>query len=260
MGISIGGKDLKDTVINGKKSNIESSSTQVKDENIGFSASLVHTVGNGGGGWLVDDTLDLHTGDSSGILGGLTLGIVKVSRNGNNSVLDFLAQKGLGSSLHLLQDHGRDFLRSKLDSLATLFDLNHWLVLVGDNFVRDKLLVGLNRLVRVLTSDKTLDIKDSVLWVDRGLVLGSITNETITRVHKGNVGRSNTVTLVVGNDFDTTVLEDTDARVGGSKIDSDDCSHGFLLGKDSRRHGKCQSSEGKFSKDHCINWCWGKEK
>mmetsp|Transcript_22585 Transcript_22585/g.27218 ORF Transcript_22585/g.27218 Transcript_22585/m.27218 type:complete len:127 (+) Transcript_22585:1578-1958(+) len=125
-------------------------------------------------------------------------------------MLDFGTQEGFGGDLHLSQDHGRNFFRCELKVLSTLLNFNHGLVLVGDNLVGNQLLVGLDRLVRVVTSDKTLDIEDSVLGVDGSLILGCITDKTITILHKGNVRRGNTVTLVIGNDFDTSVLENTD--------------------------------------------------
>ena len=56
--------------------------------------------------------------------------------------------------------------------------------------------------------------------VHRDLVLRRVTDETL-RVGKGDVGRSRAVTLVVGNDLDTVILPDTDARVGGAQVNAD---------------------------------------
>ena len=56
--------------------------------------------------------------------------------------------------------------------------------------------------------------------VHRDLVLRRVTDETL-RVGEGDVGRGRAVTLVVGNDLDTVILPDTDARVGGAQVNAD---------------------------------------
>jgi len=78
MGVTSGGQNLEDTVVDGEKRNIEGSSSEIVDDDLRFTTLLVETVGDGGGGRLVDDTEDLETGDGSGILGGLTLSVVEV--------------------------------------------------------------------------------------------------------------------------------------------------------------------------------------
>jgi NAD-specific glutamate dehydrogenase len=78
MGVTSGSQDLEDTIIDGKEGDIESSSSEIVDDDLGFTTLLVETVGDGGSGGLVDDTEDLETGDGTGILGGLTLSIIEV--------------------------------------------------------------------------------------------------------------------------------------------------------------------------------------
>ena len=80
MGVTSGGQNLEDTIVDGEEGHIEGSSTEIVDDDLGFTALLVETVGDGGSGRLVDDTEDLETGDSSGILSGLTLSVVEVCK------------------------------------------------------------------------------------------------------------------------------------------------------------------------------------
>ena len=68
-----------------------------------------------------------------------------------------------------------------------------------------------------LASDEALDIEDRLLGVDGGLVLGSISYKTL-RISEGNVRRGDTVSLIVRDDLDAAVLEDTDAGVSGAEI------------------------------------------
>mmetsp|Transcript_4706 Transcript_4706/g.10345 ORF Transcript_4706/g.10345 Transcript_4706/m.10345 type:complete len:392 (+) Transcript_4706:682-1857(+) len=187
MGITVGGQNFKNSRVDGQQSDIECTSSKIENKDVGFTSGLVHTVGNCGSGRLVDDTFDLHSGNSTGILGCLTLGIVKVSRNGNNSVLDFLTQESFGGGLHLLKNHCGNFFWGVVGFLSGDCNLDHRLVLVGDNFIGDKFLVGLDGFVGKFTSNQTLDIKDGIFRVDGCLILGGISNETLGVIQEGNV-------------------------------------------------------------------------
>lgn len=78
MGVTGGGEDLEDAVVDGKERHIESSTTEIVDDDLRLATLLVETVGDGGSGRFVDDTENLETGDGTGILGGLTLSVVEV--------------------------------------------------------------------------------------------------------------------------------------------------------------------------------------
>jgi hypothetical protein len=75
---------------------------------------LVEAVGERSGRRLVDDAQHFKTGDLAGVLGGLALGVVEVGRNGDDGLVDGLAEIGFGGFLHLLQDEGRDLGRGVL--------------------------------------------------------------------------------------------------------------------------------------------------
>lgn len=78
MGVTGGGEDLEDAVVDGEERDIEGSTSEIVDDDLRFAALLVETVGDGGSGGFVDDTEDLETGDGTGILGGLTLSVIEV--------------------------------------------------------------------------------------------------------------------------------------------------------------------------------------
>ena len=60
-----------------------------------------------------------------------------------------------------------------------------------------------------VTANETLGIKDCVLRIGSQLILGSITNQSFIVSSESNIGRSNTVTLIIRNDFNTSILEHT---------------------------------------------------
>ena len=80
--------------------------------------------------------------------------------------------------------------------------------------------VLLNNGISKLSSDQSLGIEDRVAWVLGDLVFGCISDESFV-VIEGDIGRSGSVSLIIGNDLNSVVLPDADTGVGGTEIDSD---------------------------------------
>ena len=91
--------------------NIEGAATQVVDRNSPVTLGLVHAVGEGRSRGLIDDALDLQASDLARILGRLTLGVIEVSGDRNNSLCHGLTEKLLSGLLHLAQHLGRNLGR-----------------------------------------------------------------------------------------------------------------------------------------------------
>ena len=220
MGVTSGGLHFKDTLFDGQKGNIKGTTAKIENEDVAFTLSLlIKTVGNGSGGRLVDDTEDVQAGDETGVLGSLTLGVVEVGGDGDDSVVDGTTEVGLGGLPHLGEDHGRDLLGGELLGLALEFDLDDGLRGLVDDGEGEVLHVSLNLGVCELASDKTLGVEDCVSWVHGDLVLCGITDETLG-VGESHERGSGTVSLVVGDDLDAVITEDTHAGVRGTQIDT----------------------------------------
>ena len=221
VGVSSSGLDLEDSLLDGEEGDIEGSSSEIEDEDVLLLSLLVESVGDSGGGGLVDDTEDVKSGNGSSILSGLPLGVVEVSGDGDNGVLHLLSEVSLGNLSHLDEDHGGDLLSLELFGLSLVIDLDDggssW---AGNNLERPVLHVGLDGRVGKLPSNETFGVEDGVEGVHGDLVLGSISNKTLSLV-EGNVGRGGTVSLVVGDDLNAVVLPNANARVSGSEVDSD---------------------------------------
>ena len=87
VSVTSSGLDGEDTTSDVQEGDIESSSTEIENENILLGAGLtVKTVSNGSGSGLVDDTENIETSDSTGILGSKTLRVVEVSRDATGKV------------------------------------------------------------------------------------------------------------------------------------------------------------------------------
>ena len=70
---------------------VEGSAAQIEDEN-GLIVFLVDSVGQSGSCWFVDDSQNLKSSDSSGVLGGLALCICEVCWTGDDRLLDLLTK------------------------------------------------------------------------------------------------------------------------------------------------------------------------
>lgn len=220
VSVTGGRLDLEDTLLNGKEGNIECSTTQIEDEDVALTLSLlVKTVGDGSGSGLVDDTEDVEAGDKTSILSSLTLRVVEVGRDCDDGVVDGATEVGLSGLPHLDEDHGGDLLRCEGLLLTLELNLDDGLASLVNDLEGEVLHVGLNLSVLELATDEALGIEDCVDGVHGDLVLRGITDETLS-VGEGNEGRCCPVTLVVCDNLNAVIPEDAYARVGCTEINT----------------------------------------
>jgi hypothetical protein len=111
-----GGLDFEDTFFDCQQRHIESTSTEIEDQDVAFAGCLlVGTVGDRGGGGLVDDAENIKISDRASILGGLSLRIVEVSEDSNDCIGDGGSKVRLGGLPHLDDDHRGNFFGRKID-------------------------------------------------------------------------------------------------------------------------------------------------
>ena len=80
VGVTSGGLDGEDTTGDVEEGDIESTTTEIEDEDVLLLLRLgVETVGDGGSGGFVDDTEDVEAGNSASVFCCETLRVVKVS-------------------------------------------------------------------------------------------------------------------------------------------------------------------------------------
>jgi hypothetical protein len=81
--VAVGAENLEYVVADIEDRNVERSAAEVEDRDLLVLLSL-QSVGECRGGGLVDNALDLEPGDLAGVFGRLTLGVVEVSRDGDD--------------------------------------------------------------------------------------------------------------------------------------------------------------------------------
>ena len=110
VGVTGGGLDLDDVILNRKEGDVESPPAEVQDEDFALIArSPVELVDDCGSSGLIDDTEDIQTAESTTLPGGLTFGVVEVSGNGNDSVGNDPTKVRLSGLPHLGQDNADNF-------------------------------------------------------------------------------------------------------------------------------------------------------
>mmetsp|Transcript_3890 Transcript_3890/g.5726 ORF Transcript_3890/g.5726 Transcript_3890/m.5726 type:complete len:117 (+) Transcript_3890:976-1326(+) len=103
MSISSSCFNFKDTIFNSQKTDIKSTTTKIKNKNVLFTSTFfIKTISNGSSSRFIDDSLNLKTSNSSSIFGCLSLSIIKISRDGNNSRFNSSSQIRFSNLFHFL--------------------------------------------------------------------------------------------------------------------------------------------------------------
>ena len=184
MGIAVGAADLEDAVSELEGRDVEGAAAQIIDGDL-LVLLLLKAVGKRCGGGLVDDAQDLETGDLAGILGGIALGVVEVSGDGDDGLGDLLTKLGLGVALELGKDHRGDLGRAEALGLAVDLNLDVGVAVGGlDQLIRDAVLFA--AALVVLAAHETLHGEDGVLRVGDGLTLGGLADKALAALGESN--------------------------------------------------------------------------
>lgn len=159
MGVTSSSANFEDTVLDGEKRHIESTTTKIVNDDVPLLVTLVQTVSESSRSGLVDHTKNIKTSDGTGVLCSGTLGIVEVGGYSNNGVVDLFSKISFSDFLHLAQNHGRDLFRS--ESLFRSRNLNGdtRLTALVDDLEWEVLDIILNVLVAELAANHALNVK-----------------------------------------------------------------------------------------------------
>ena len=220
-GVAVGRLDLEHAVADLEDRHVEGAAAEVVDRD-GLALRLVETVGERGGGRLVDDAQHLQAGDLAGVLGRLALGVVEIGRHGDDGLGHLAAEIRLRRLLHLLEHVGADLARRVSRALG--FDPGIAVVRLDDP-VGHHVLVLLGHGIVETATDQALDREQGVFRVGDGLALGRLSDEDLLLVAEGDHGGGGAGALGVFDDLGVAALHDGDAGIGGTEIDADDFGH-----------------------------------
>lgn len=127
--MTVSSLNFEDTFFNAKKRNIKSSTSEIKDKNIFFLFSLsIKTISNSSSSWLVDNSKYIQSWNSTSILSGLSLGVIEISWNSNNSRFNCFTKICFSNFFHLNENHWWDLLSLELFSFSFILNNNNWFV------------------------------------------------------------------------------------------------------------------------------------
>jgi hypothetical protein len=127
--MSISSLNFEDTLFNAKKWKIESSSSEIKYKNILFLFSLsIKTISNSGGSWFIDNSKYVQSWNSTSIFSSLSLRVVELSWNSNNSRFNGFTKICFSNFFHLNKNHWWDLLSLEFFSLSFVLNNNNWYV------------------------------------------------------------------------------------------------------------------------------------
>lgn len=112
VGVAAGGEHSEDVSTLLEDSKVKGAAAQVKD-GVATSAVGRQTVGQGGGGRFVENTLDGEAGEFAGPFGGLALSVVEIGGNGDDGAVDGRTEIGFGTDFEHLKDGGSDIFWAK---------------------------------------------------------------------------------------------------------------------------------------------------
>ena len=201
MGVAVGREHFDDALADVDDGHVEGAAAEVVDHDL-LLFVVVKAVSKCRRRRLVDDTLYLKTRNLTCVLGCLTLCVVKVRRNRDDSLGDLLTEIALRIRLQLLQNHCGNLLR------RVALAVNGHLVIRAH--------VTLDR------SNRAVRIRDS-------LTLCRLADQALAVLRKCNDGRCGSCALAVRNDDGLSALHHRNAAVGSSQIDTDNLTHVYFL-------------------------------
>ncbi len=120
--VAVGGQNFEDPVVQFENRDVERAAAEIVHRNDAVLA-LVEPVGQRRGGRFIHQAQNFETRDASGVLGGLALGVVEVSRHRDDGLVHRHAEILLGILFQLAQHQRRNLGRRK-GAIAKL-ELNH---------------------------------------------------------------------------------------------------------------------------------------
>ena len=216
-GVAAGREHLEDVMTDLQHGNVEGAPAQV----VHCDALLeppAESVGECGGGGLVEDPQHFEPGDPASVLRRLALVVIEVSRNGDDRLRYGCAQAFFGDPLHLGQDHGRDLGQRVL--VLVHLDANVVVGALGDLVGADGL--GARDFRReVVAPDQPLGGADRVERIVDDVCLGGVSDGDGTVLTVRDDARGRVLAVGIGQDLDLAAPCDGHTRVARSQVDSD---------------------------------------
>jgi len=208
MSISWSTDDFKNTIIDSKDGNIESTTSQIEDKNVFFSFLFVKSVGNSCSGGLIEDSNNVETWDCSCIFGSLSLCVIEIGRDCNNCIFNLLSEISFCDFFHFCQNHCWYFFRCEHfgSNSFNIVYLNKWLSFLIDDIEWKVLFIILNVLISVFSSNESFNIIKSSGWVVGSVIFCRFSNKSFF-ICEWDDWRCDSISKFVWNNFNMPIFE-----------------------------------------------------
>ena len=211
--VAAGGDHFEHAMCKAQHRDIEGTATQIVD-GVDPLCCVIQTVGNGCRRGFVDQAQQIDAGQLGRILGGLTLGIVKVRGHGDDGAIELVIKRVFGAETQGRQDFGADF-HGRLGAVRSLD---------GDNAS----VLGLEAIRQLLgrldigqaAPHKALGRTDGVGGILRLSGLGIEADLAAAHFHVAHHRRQQHTPLIVRQAFSHAIAHGGDQRVRGAQVDT----------------------------------------
>ena len=215
-GIAACGDDFEDIVIDFEDGRIEGTPAEIVDEEALFETPP-KAVGEGGCGGFIDDTLDTQARHESSLSYGLSLVVVVVGRDADDSAVNRLSEVILCDLANLREDKRGDLLEGE----DLIIDVDGgFSVRIFDDIVEEAVFDDLNDPRAVLATDQAFAAVDGVSWVEHHLRLCGMSDHDLVIRREGDHGRDGIVAKARGDDAGALIFNDGAAAIGGAEVDA----------------------------------------
>ena len=216
VSVTVGREHLEDALGDIQDRDVEGAAAQVEDGDL-LVLFLFEPVRQRRGRRLVDDPGDFQAGNLAGVLGGLSLAIVEVCRNGDHRLAHLVAEVAFRGLFELPQDQRRDLRRRVILVVDAYLDK---VARSADHLVRDHLLLGPDFLVPA--AHEPLDRVDRSPGIGDRLPLGRLTDQNLSLGRERDHRRREPASLLVGNHRHIRTFHHRDHAVGCTQVDPDE--------------------------------------
>lgn len=166
MCITMSTKNFKHPIINGKNGHVKCSSTQVKYKDI-LLIFYLKSISNSSSSRLIQHPDHIQSCNGSCIFCCLSLGIIKVGRNRNDSSLNILSYVWFGNCFHFAENHSWYFLWCICCVFTMLAgDGDVWSFILLNNAIGKVFSVLLDDWITVPSPDESFHVINSSRGVD----------------------------------------------------------------------------------------------
>ena len=213
--ITVCGFNFKHAVADFQNRNIECTTTKVINNDCARSF-FIHTISQSGCRRFVDNTQNFQSGNFTGVFGSLTLRIIEVSRNCNNSFFYFFTQIALGIFLNFLQNNSRNLRRR----IFLAFNFYPSIAIVTRNNFKRTMFLKFFNFSRIITAtNQSFNGKQGIFWIGNSLTFCRIADQTF-RICESNHRRRCARAFGVFQNFSFFTIHNGKARVCCTEVNT----------------------------------------